>query len=57
MQQPDSAQSPPQRDAAADWSLVQKMFGSKDRAPIQQRSSVPPDDSDLDQRVRESGEW
>lgn len=58
MQQPFRAESPPQRDAAADRSLVQKFFGSAEPARAPQRIAEPPqEDNDLDQRVRQSGEW
>jgi hypothetical protein len=58
MQQPTRAESPPQRDAVTDRSFIQKLFGASDAHPEAQNfAAQQPEDSNLDQRVRESGEW
>lgn len=58
MQQPNRAECPPQRDAATDQSFMQKLFGGGESIPTAPKY-VPAshEDSNLDQRVRESGEW
>lgn len=58
MQQLKMAESPQQREAALAGTFVQRLFQWGAPVPTQTPSNADQfEDSNLDQRVRESGEW
>ena len=58
MQQLKMAESPQQREVALASTFVQKLFHWGSQNPNQTPSNADQfEDSNLDQRVRESGEW
>ena len=58
MQQLKIAEYPQQRDVALAGTFVQRLFNWGAQIPLQTPSNADQfEDSNLDQRVRESGEW